>query len=288
MRANIRQKLYNLRPYSWVDVLLLALVAQVVRVNQVAVTLPLLFASLGLLCLWFFFNLILEWRHRYQYRAPTSPVPAFAFLLVALAAGIYTNPQSVLWVAAGVLLVGAYLLKNQGGIWGVISNLVRGLIQASYCGYALTFFGNSISSKAVGLCLCVGFFTTARSLVGDIRDRRHNAEAGKITLAVRYGESQARGVAGFLLFLTLVVSTIFLSPLAVVPVLGALFILYSENSGYVVHQGTILMSSLFLATLTASLAGQSTLLLTFLSVGISLNLVYYPLLARKSNPIFVG
>jgi hypothetical protein len=284
----LRSYLLNTRPYSFVDILLLGLLAKASTARALSFAPDDLYPAAGLLALWCFYNLILEFKHSYAYRGKTSVLPSLLFLALAVGVGLLRNPVALVFVGASTLLVLVYLQKNRNRLLGNFNNVVRGLIQSSYFLYAQTFSTDRVSAQAAVIALLVFLLTTARGLVGDIRDVRHNSEAQKKTFPVTFGVARTRHFVVALLLVAAAIEVIFFRAffIALPPVLFAVAAWYHRN-GYALHQLSIVTTSFFSACLVAHLTGQSVSFINLIYVGIFLNMVTYPLLERKSNPLFV-
>lgn len=286
--STLRSYLLNARPYSFADILLLGLLAKASTTRALSLAPEDLYPAAGLLALWCFYNLILEFKHRYAYRGKTSVLPSLLFLAVGLAAGLLRSPLSVVFVAASTLLVLVYLQKNRNSLLGNFNNVVRGLIQASYFLYALTFYAEGVTRQAAVTAVLVFLMTAARGLVGDIRDVRHNREARKKTFPVTFGVASARVVAvALLLAAAAVEATYFGAATVALPALLFASAVAVHRNGYALHQLSIVTTSFFSACLIAHLTGQSLSFVNLIYVAVFLNLATYPLLERKSNPAFI-
>lgn len=285
----LKNYLLNLRPYSWVDLVLLGLVAKFAFINSPAFEPRDLYLATAMLLLWFFYNIFLELVKGYQERGTMSTLPAIASLLAATAIGYLGNSSTLVWALVSTVLVVAYLFKKRVRFFGLTNNLVRGLIQSSYFLFAASFYNTTLSQEIWLLALVILLLMFARSLVGDIRDIKHDYETKKSTLPATLGRSNAIilsvlaiSAAALLSTLTLGFNWVLSLPLC----LFGLAVIFSRN-GYVLHQLSILTTSAFAANLIFAFSGQDLVLINLVYVGIFLNQIFYPLLSRKSNPTFV-
>lgn len=280
--------LLNLRPYSWVDLILLGYVAKcsVTRSLEFAAD-DLAFVG-GLLGLWTFYNLALEARHHYPYRGRVSAAAPLIFLALAATIGLAVTPLTLVPVALSTGLVWAYLHKNENVGLGAASSLARGLIQACYLWYARMFFSTSLDAAAAALGLAVLLLYTARALVGDLRDVAHNREAGKRTFPVTFGVPVCTVVTvGLVLAAAGVLTGVFGSVQLTVPLLLTALPLALYKNGYVLHQLMIFATTYTHINVILFLTGGHLRFSNLVYAGVLLNMVCYPLLARRSNPQYV-
>jgi len=277
----------NLRPYSWADIVLLGFLAKFSTEESLSFAVSDLMAIAGLLCLWFFFNIILEAKHDYEYRARMKNSHAIPFLLAAIILGI-ANQLSIAFAITSVIFCVFYLNKKPYPIFGLLSPLTRGAIQASYFFYALSFFTSGVfSAKYIILGVVIFLVYAARAIVGDIRDSKHDLIARKITIPVKFGIKTAIAVSIFLIGIAAIILAInFHSALVALSlILFAAALLFYEN-GYVLHQLSVFKTSLLHVSLISLFTGQNMLFISLICAGVYLNMVFYPMLERKSNPEF--
>ncbi len=284
----IKSYLLNLRPYSWVDIIMLGFLAKFSVTGSLAFELADLFAVAGLLGLWFFFNLILEIKHDYDYRKKVSVIPAVFFLLAASILGFSVNPLSFVFVIVSTIFVLMYLKKADNKTFGMMSSPIRGIIQAAYFIYALFFFTPSLNKSAVILALLIFVLYTARAIVGDIRDVKQNKKSGKNTWAVAFDEDACRMFCAAVLLACAGLQIVYFgSYLISTPlILFALLLLFCPN-GYVLHQLMVMTTLFFQINMISFFTSQSMLFVNLIYLGVYLNMIFYPLLQRKSNPVFV-
>jgi len=264
--------LYNLRPYSWIDLILIGLLAK----GSFGLEQTDLLVAISLLGLWFFYQFMLEKKHAYSYRGGFRAVPAVLSIALPLIISVLTNPASVAWIIISTMLVIVYLQKNRSALLGCLSSPVRGLIQLAYFLYAASIY--SVTVPFI-LCFIVFVLYTVRAIIGDIRDYRHNRKAKKATLVVKFGVRKGIVIAESLLLIA-VLSLGSISFWAAAPAsLFGLALLFYRN-GYVLHQLMIMTTSFtWIALITTE-----PILTSLIYLGICLNMIFYPLLARKSNP----
>ncbi|MEE9525345.1 MAG: hypothetical protein V3V78_01940, partial [Candidatus Woesearchaeota archaeon] len=231
------KKLYNLRPYSWIDLFLVGLVARFSVIQNFMF--KDLFMILGLFFLWCFFNSALEFRHGYSYRSKPSSLLLIISMLFPII-GIYYNPISFVFVLLSMLLVGLYLLKDK--ILGNLSFILRGLIQSSYFFYALMFY-TDINFIHLIIGIVIFLIYSVRALIGDIRDVKHNREANKETFVVNYDVGLSIILIEIILILSILLIIHFFSLLAAFPLFLFCSAIIFFRNGYVLHQLMIFTTS---------------------------------------------
>ncbi|EKE20276.1 MAG: hypothetical protein ACD_8C00028G0001 [uncultured bacterium] len=285
---NFMHYFLNARPYSWIDLVMLGYLAKFSITKTLSFSIsdsPLL---AGLLCLWLFFNFILEKKHAYDYRGSIAFLPAMAPLLIATTIGFLKNPSTILPVLISTILIAIYLQKNMHALLGNFACIVRGLIESSYFIFAVLFFSKTISLSSIVLSVVIFLVFIARSLIGDIRDIKHNKIANKKTFPVTFGIAKSIAVISLLLITTgILIVAYFGQPQIATPLLllcvGFLF----TKNGFILHQLSILTTSFFFISLIALMTNQNIFFFNLIFLGIWMNMIFYPLLERKSNPRFI-
>lgn len=290
MPNSLRHYLLNVRPYSWIDLVLLGYLSKFFVSGKMVFELSDSYFIAGLLSLWFFFNILLEKKHGYEYRGKVSHVPAIGFLLLASAIGAAANPISVVFVALSAVFSIAYLQKKVVPALGKLSFVTRGFIQVSYFLYALAFFTSDIfSAGSIAISAMVFCIYAARAIVGDLRDIKHDSERGKMTLPVTLGKKPAAVLAALLLLAAAGLQIFFFHSFIVsLPVLLFMVLLFFYENGYVLHQLSIHKTSFFHISLISLFTSHDAFFAVLIFLGVFLNSVFYPLLERKSNPKFTG
>lgn len=277
----------NLRPYSWIDMALTGYLAKFSINKELIFEIKDIYLIMGILMLWFFFNAILEMKHDYKYRQKVSVIFPVVYFLSALIIGITIQPLSLFFILISSLLVLIYLQKNKNLLLGILSSPVRGLIHASYFLFVLMFFSTSIGKESITIAGMLFLIYTARAIVGDIRDIKQNARSNKKTIPVIFGLTNSKLISVLLLVLAINVAIIFGSLLVMLPLILFGLGLLINKYGYALHQLVIITTSFTSINMIALFTNQSILFFNLIFIGIWLNLIFYPLLERKSNPIFV-
>lgn len=278
------KKLYNLRPYSWIDLFLMGLIGKFSLMNKLVFHQKDFFMAIGLLSLWCFFNLALELKHNYSYRAKPRITSLIFSILLALVIGAYFNILSVIFTLLSILLVTIYLLKNKNIILGNISALVRGTIQSLYFFYALMFYTEIINNVHIVIGIIIFLVYTARALIGDIRDMKHNKKEGKKTFIVNYGVNLGIILIEILALSGILILIQYFDILIAIPLFVLCTILPFFRNGYKLHQFMIIITSFLSVNLISYFTNNNLILMNIIFIGLFLNIIFYPLLKRKSNP----
>ena len=209
--------------------------------------------------------------------------------IIPIAISIFVNSWTLIPLAISTVLVFLYLLKRKNKVLGNLSWFFRGLIQASYFIYALLFYANNFSQISILISILIFLVTSARSLVGDLRDEKNNREANKQTLVVTYGKIVSVIVIETFLVISIILSSFCFNFLIAIPLLllGLSLILFrNQRNNYYSHQLTVMTTMFFSINLIFYLLRFDLLLINLAYLGIFLNMIFYPLLDRKSNPKF--
>ncbi|MBN1156517.1 hypothetical protein JXA85_02810 [Candidatus Woesearchaeota archaeon] len=272
--------LYNLRPYSWIDLILIGMLAKFSVTRKLVFNSNDLVVAIALLSLWFFYQFLLERKHSYLYRGCFKLLPTIVTLVIPIVISILSRPISIVYIALSTLLIIAYLQKNRSALLGSLSSAVRGLIQVCYFLYAGSLY-SADTSFILGFSIFLLY--TSRAIMGDIRDYRHNKNAGKNTLVVNLGIGKSLIIMELLLLLVVVSLANF--PVIIPVILFGLGVLFYRN-GYIMHQLMIHTTSFTWINLIAYHTYQNLVFTNLIYLGVFLNTVFYPLLKRKSNPEF--
>ncbi len=280
------KQLLNLRPYSWIDLIFLGVLAKFSISSQFIFSIKDIWFPICLLSLWFFFNILLEKKHSYSYRAKSKVIFAFLSLLISVVIGLVLNPLSLIPLTFSVILVFFYLQKNKDKFFGSLSGLFRGLIQSCYFVYAILLYTNHISQLTLFITLVIFLIYFARALIGDLRDFKHNKDANKQTIPTLIGKFNSIAIIEFLLFLSALLLSLKIYFWITIPlILLAISLLLFKNY-YFLHQLTIITTMFFSLNLVFYFLGINLWLINLAYLGIILNMLFYPLLERKSNPDF--
>lgn len=151
--------LWQLRPYSYADLLLL-LIACRADAREI----------LGASCLWFGFLIHLEWQHKDRGRLKW---PWFAWVLV-WAAGLVLlfRVSSFIFLSLAILYSLKKRIKPIGTFSFVINGCIKGCLVAA------------VTSSSLALIILVTVVMSIRNLAGDVRDAGKDSAEGVVTLPV--------------------------------------------------------------------------------------------------------
>ena len=276
----------NSRPYSWGDLVVLGFLAKFMAIKKLEFEPRDLSMVSCLLSLWLFFNFILENRHDYPGRQNVSKTFSYVWLALAGTMALTANVQAQALILVSTFFVYVYLYKNKNVVLGVTSSLTRGVIQVIYILIAAQFYTQAGGDwKIISLIVLIAL--VARSIAGDIRDTKIDTKKNKQTISVRFGDKTAKAATIiFLLILVIVEVRHFGSLWISLPALVFALTLSVNNNGYVLYQASAVFTTFTSLNLIAVYTGGNLTLLNIVFIGSWLNLIFYPLLDRGSNPIF--
>ena len=285
-KSKIISLIANLRPYSWGNLIIIGYLAKTIKLGYFAAHWTDIFFISVLLSMWIFYNSLLEIKHNYKYRAKTSYLlPLFSALIAIIIA--IQKPTSLFFVFSAFLLNYLYLLKQNNKILRLFSPIIRGLIESSYFLFAYSFLGGQFNQPVAYYSIIILIIYVLRSFIGDLRDFEHNKSAHKNTLAVLFGKkaSEILVVVSLisLLFFNLIISDNSLLTFALITFSIAIVI---SRNWYILHQASIILTTFIVLLLLAEIAKLPTILFNLIYLSIILNLIFYPILERKSNPVF--
>ncbi|MDD5290555.1 MAG: hypothetical protein PHZ04_00370 [Patescibacteria group bacterium] len=285
----MKNHILNLRPYSWIDLILLGFLAKFSITKTLEFSFSDFYFIIGLFFLWFFFNFSLEAKHNYSYRGKSPLYLPIIIILISIIFSFLYNSPSLIPLFISVLFILFYLQKNKGQLSGNLSIFARGIIQSSFFLYAVLLLSDIVNNEQTIITFLIFVLYIVRSLIADIRDVNHNREANKRTFPVNYGINACKILVIFLLLTaTLIQIFTFESYLISLPLILFAITLIFYSNGYVLHQLLILTTSFFSLNLISYFTNQSLVFMNIIFLGILLNFIFYPLLKRKSNPRFVN
>lgn len=285
-KSRIISLIANLRPYSWGNLIIIGYLAKTIKLGYFTVHWTDIFFISAMLSMWTFYNFLLEIKHNYKYRAKTSSLlPLFSALIAIMIA--IQKPTSLFFVFSAFLLNYLYLLKQKNNILRLFSPIIRGLVESSYFLFAYIFLDGQFNPSAIYYTIIILIIYSLRSFIGDLRDFEHNKAAQKNTLAVLLGKktSEILVVVSLisLLFFNLIISGNSLLTFALITFSIAIVI---SRNWYILHQASIILTTFIILLFLTEIAKLPTILFNLIYLSIILNLVFYPILERKSNPVF--
>jgi 4-hydroxybenzoate polyprenyltransferase len=282
----LRKQILNLRPYSWVDLILLAYLAKFSVTGILSFSVNDIILIVEVLLWWFYFNSVLEMKKNHSYRARVPKILPILFLASMTVLALFVRTTSLIPLVVSTIGILLYLKKEEQKFWGITSCVIRGLIQVSFFIFILFFLKEEISVDQIILSVVIFLLFVERAILGDLRDEKSDRERRKMTIVVVLGTKVTKWISILILLTSVLVLLHFGSVLATLPILFLTLLLFFYSNGYILHQLMIFTTSAVWVNCIAIFTGQNLVLLNLIYLGILLNLVFYPLLERKSNPIF--
>ena len=274
-----------LRPYSLPGLFLLYYTAKVLITKSLNLNVKFIFAFLPVFFAWAFMTLLLEAKHKHSNREKIPYLyPAVLLVLMILSAFIINGLDTLLPIAFFLLFTYLYIQKNTNRLFGETSFIMRGLMETSLYFIAIFLLSNShIQTLELLFGLVIFLVTTARNLIGDIRDTKFD----KMTFSVNFGNKVSYLVAIFLYSISSFVLFIMTSSIGVIlPILLMIAILFIVENGYMLHRVAVLLSTIIMAMFILSISSNNSIIILTNVIFLSIlsNLVLYGLVPRKSNP----
>lgn len=260
-----------MRPYSWINLLLLATLAVHFAVSG-SLALGL---ALGLI-LWFLLILILEYVHKDEGR-PRIPILFPVILLVVSAFVISDNLMALLLLVSFVLVSIAYAQKKKR-YFGLISFIIRGMQQVLLFLTVFFFAGEKLESVPILFIGIVFSFTAARNLIADFRD----INVDKVTLPIVAGMTFSKIIAATLLIAAGYLSFLHIPQIALlVPLVLLIFLLFFYNS-VKLHRIAVILTTAYFSAYLAFVTNNLWWLL-LIGVDIITSILFYKKIYRPTN-----
>lgn len=289
MTSNFFKQFLNLRAYSSIDLVFTGLLAKFSIFHELSFSIKELWLALSLVFLWFFYNLLLENYKKRVYRTRPNIIFPILFIIASIIISVFINPITLIPLLISTILVFLYLFKKKIKILGNLSWFIRALIQACYFIYALLFYTTAFSEISVILTIFVFLGMSVRSLIGDLRDEKTDREENKRTFVVIFGKTISVIVINTFLAILIVLGSCYFSFLTTIPLLLlglSLIIFRNHKNNYYSHQLTVMTTMFFSINLIFYFLRFDLWLINLGYLGIFFNMIFYPLLERKSNPKF--
>lgn len=134
----IKKQILNLRPYSWVDLILMAFLAKFSVTKFLAFSFGDTILVVEVLFWWFFFNSILEMKKNHSYRAQVPKILPILFLIPTITLAFWKNVVSLIPLFISIVGILLYLKKNEKKILGNYELCCEGidpifLLYLSFC-----------------------------------------------------------------------------------------------------------------------------------------------------------
>ena len=262
---------YLFRPYSWINLLLLATIAIQFAVSE-------LFA-IGLvlaLILWFLLILILEYVHKDEGRPNIHIILPIA--LLATAGFLVFNNLSALTALFSLTIVSFLYALKKKAYFGLISFIVRGLQQVLLFLTIFFFAGGITESIPILFVIFVFSFAAARNLIAVFRD----VVVDKVTFPIITGMPFSKIVAGILLMFSSYLSFALLPHLALLVPIILLFLLLILYNPVKLHRSAIILTTAYFSTYLALLTNNPWWLVLIGADALS-SMLFYKKISRPAN-----
>ncbi len=271
------KRLILTRPYSWIGIISLAVLANVAATKGLVFDANLVFDILTAFVIWFVATSIVEYFHRMvDGRAWTNPyIPMVSTILLA-ALLFYRNPVTMIFLPVIVVADFFYSMKIRNFIFSRFSFIIRGVLEISILMIIFFFHTSYNIAEFAPLLISVFLITDARNLIGDIRD----VEYDKYIFPKRYGVRVSYLVS---LVLILVSIAILQNIMLTLPLILFVLSMSISRDAYNLHRIFVLATTFFYANYIALLIGQSLFITNLLFAAVLLNFTYSTV-PRKSNP----
>ncbi len=276
----------NLRPYSWVDLVFVGYLAKTIALGGLNFALSDLWFIIALLAMWFFYNSLLEKKHDYDFRAGHK---IFITLISATIPVIIATlkPLSLIFVVLAFGLNYLYLQKQSLPQLRLVSIIIRGFIHSNYFLFTIFFFSAQKSENLIFYTIMLFSIMCIRSLIGDLRDIKHNADKGKKTLAVILGQEKSFMLISITLIMLFSLNLIMFNNLQILlPFLIFFLAMLIYQNWYVQHQLSVIWTMFVTLNYIGIISGVNLIIINLIFTGLTLNMVFYPFLKRESNPIY--
>ena len=142
-------------------------------------------------------------------------------------------------------------------VLGITSCLTRGVIQTIYFLIAGQFYTRENGSwKTVSAIVFIAL--AARSIAGDIRDTKIDAEKNKQTISVCFGDKTAKTVAIMCLLTLVIVTTRYFGSLWIsLPAIAFALTLLFYSNGYVLYQASTVFTTFTNSAKSRSLSAKN-------------------------------
>lgn len=265
INEKIKGYLLVARPYSFVDIALVAVLANVIARGELLLDSKLVLDALVALLWWSSLLFIGEMRKNKDISVTLS----FTLLTLLTIIIAVQNPLSTIFLLASIFFLFTYSKKSKSKFFGLISPINRGILTVLLFFIVLSTHNTEITlsffySKII---LAVFLSVVSRSIIGDIRDWTMDL----YTFPRQYGIK-----IGFIASAILIIAILSILPniLIVFPLMVLLFFMLIYKQGYLIHRFYILASTFFLMNLILSLSGIPMIFSNLLFLAVVLNITY--------------
>jgi len=266
MTAHIKEIFLLVRPYSLIDIALVAFLLHILIVGELILNLNFIINILVALCWWIALNLLSE-------SQKNKNIPIYlSFIFFAILVYMITikNPSGLLFLAFSLLTLMLYVSKRKNFILGIISPISRGLLHLSLIVIILTInnaFSLEFLSQNIGIIFVLVLIIISRNLMADIRD----VDVDRFSLPKVIGKDSSF----FLIELSLLVSIFIIKDiLAVLPFIFLFFIILFYRNAYLLHRIYIIVTTFFSINYIFLLLNINLIYNAFLLTAVLLNFTY--------------
>ncbi len=271
------KKLIMTRPYSWVGVIMVAVLANVLATGALAPDFSLAYDIATAFLVWYVATSVVEFFHgKIDMRGMTSPLIPLVSLLPLLVLLWFGNPLTLPVLAVILAADLAYSMKTRDWPLARFSFMLRGVLEVAVLVIVLLFHGVYDFAPFLPLMLAVLLVTNSRNLIGDIRDMDYDKHA----FPKHYGSGASYTVSVLLVLVSLALLQDILVMLPLLLMCGAMAV---YRNPYELHRLFVLATTFFYANYSVSALGHGTLITNLLFLAVLLGMTY-PMVPRKSNP----
>jgi hypothetical protein len=271
------KKLLITRPYSWIGIVLIAILANVMATNTFIIGVDLFFDIFTALIVWYTGIFLGEFLHRkIDKRGLTTPHIPIIFIIILSCILFYKNILTLVFLLIIIIVDFIYSMKVTNWFLSRFSFMFRGILEVCVFLIILFFHGNYNILKFLPTLLVIYFLTNSRNLVGDIRDIRFDCH----TFPNKYGINMSYAVSIILILTSILLLPNFMVMLPLILLVP--IILFSKNA-YILHKIFVICTTFFYMNYILSFLEQDLIFTNILFVAVLLNFTY-DLVPRKSNP----
>jgi 4-hydroxybenzoate polyprenyltransferase len=250
------------RPYSWLNIALIAMVAGILGSGEASIDYSNFFDAVYGILTWIFVLVFSESIQK-DVKERVIPPKVMTLLLFAVLSfiSVLRNPISLIFCLTIIPVVYFYSKKTSSEVAGLFSFISRGGIELSIIlgVYSMNTGTLEFDNIAVVFLISVYFITMARNLMGDLRDIKFD----KNTLPKLIGEMPSR-----VLVVSLILFVVFINFSVVVgfPLLIMCIILIINSDAYINHKIFILCTTFFLLSYILSYRGIDEIMILFINL----------------------
>lgn len=271
--------IYTIRPYSWIGVISIAILANVIANGGIEFNFTLTEDALIALGLWIMVIFLIEYLQRFTDERIKTSLPFIASSIVLLLILYFKNPYTIILLVFGILIGSLYGFKTKDLFISRFSFMFRGFLEVLLFSVILFFHRYYDIYFVFPVILIIYFVTISRNLIGDIRD----VECDQFTFPKKYGIKASYLIAGVLIIFSILLSK---SLSVSLPLIVYLFLLALIRDAYFLHRFFVLTTIFFFVNFTLYFLNNHSFIFfsNLLFIGTLLNFTY-DLTPRKSNKL---